>query len=287
MVYQTLLVLKLCDSYLLPSPTMTDHHQPEVNAVPQSTVAAKRTNRISLSLVISFLALAISIYSISGSDKTGTIDSTSINGTTENDLYYAPSDLPGVIAKVEQSLADITCGDSGGTGFAIEGEVSEGFASALVTNFHVIEACLDGGIEPTVAIGPNYEVETEAKIYSFDEDNDLAIIEVTTKIPPLSESTEFAKRGWWSMAIGNPYDQVFENVLYNNVTFGNITNVIDNFYNYTTATINSGNSGGPLVNSRGELIGINTWALSGLENGVWNIAVDSDALCEKLYKCEE
>ena len=287
MVYQTLLVLKLCDSYLLPSPTMTDHDQPEVNAVPQSTVAAKRTNRISLSLVISFLALAISIYSISGSDKTGTIDSTSINGTTEDDLYYAPSDLPGVIAKVEQSLADITCGDSGGTGFAIEGEVSDGFASALVTNFHVIEACLDGGIEPTVAIGPNYEVETEAKIYSFDEDNDLAIIEVTTKIPPLSESTEFAKRGWWSMAIGNPYDQVFENVLYNNVTFGNITNVIDNFYNYTTATINSGNSGGPLVNSRGELIGINTWALSGLENGVWNIAVDSDALCEKLYKCEE
>ena len=206
---------------------------------------------------------------------------------TENDLYYAPSDLPSVIAKVEKSLVDITCGESGGTGFSIEGEVSEGFASAIVTNFHVIEACLDGGIEPTVAIGPDYEEETEAKIYSFDEDNDLAIIEVTTKIPAISESNEFAKRGWWSMAIGNPYDQVFENVLYNNVTFGNITNVIDNFYNYTTATINSGNSGGPLVNSRGELIGINTWALSGLENGVWNIAVDSDALCEKLYVCGE
>jgi|688.fasta_scaffold532883_1 serine protease Do len=266
---------------------MTNHDQPEAIEVPHSTEAATRVNRISLSLVFSILALGISIYSISRSEETGAFDSTSANAMTENDLYYAPSDLPSVIAKVEKSLVDITCGESGGTGFSIEGEVSEGFASAIVTNFHVIEACLDGGIEPTVAIGPDYEEETEAKIYSFDEDNDLAIIEVTTKIPAISESNEFAKRGWWSMAIGNPYDQVFENVLYNNVTFGNITNVIDNFYNYTTATINSGNSGGPLVNSRGELIGINTWALSGLENGVWNIAVDSDALCEKLYVCGE
>jgi len=35
------------------------------------------------------------------------------------------------------------------------------------------------------------------------------------------------------------------------------------------------------------LIGINTWASSGTEDGVWNIAVDADALCEKLYECEE
>lgn len=265
---------------------MTDQPLPEIFEAPTKKDDETKPKKFSLSLVIAILALGLSIYSVSqnGNDS---VSNTTSEAIGNNDLYSAPANLPDMIAKVEQSLVDITCGDSGGTGFALDGEVSEGYASVIVTNHHVIEKCLDAGIEPTVAIGPDYEEETDAKIYSFDEDNDLALIEITTKIPSLPEATEFAKRGWWSMAIGNPYDQVFENVLYNNVTFGNITNVVDDFYNYTTATINSGNSGGPLVNSRGELIGINTWALSGLENGVWNIAVDSDALCEKLYDCGE
>jgi len=265
---------------------MTDQPLPEVFETPVKQNIENKPKKISLSLIVAFIALGISIYSVSQNGNE-VVSNQNSEATASNDLYAAPANLPDMIAQVEQSLVDITCGDSGGTGFALDGDVSEGFASVIVTNHHVIEKCLDAGIEPTVAIGPDYAEETDAKIYSFDEENDLALIEITTKIPSLPEATEFAKRGWWSMAIGNPYDQTFENILYNNVTFGNITNVVDDFYNYTSATINSGNSGGPLVNSRGELIGINTWAMSGLENGVWNIAVDSDALCEKLYDCGE
>ena len=280
-------ISQLCDYHLLLSPAMTDQPLPEVFEVPAKQENETKPKKVSLTLIVAVLALGLSVYAISQTSNSTNSEATSVTATSENDLYYAPSDLPGIIAQVEKSIVSIVCENSSGTGFALDGEPSEGFASVIVTNHHVIEACLDAGIEPTVAIGPDYEVETEAKIYSFDEDNDLAIIEVTTEIPFLPEATEFAKRGWWSMAIGNPYDSDIETTLYNNVTFGNITNVIDDLYNYTTATLNRGNSGGPLVNSRGELIGINTWASSGLENGVWNIAVDSDALCEKLYDCGE
>ena len=92
---------------------------------------------------------------------------------------------------------------------------------------------------------------------------------------------------WAKLRRGHTEDEGIEAVLDRYVSIGYIGHVFDSYYNYTSATLNRGNSGGPLVNSRGELIGINTFASSGLEDGVWNIAVDSDILCEKLYECED
>jgi S1-C subfamily serine protease len=89
------------------------------------------------------------------------------------------------------------------------------------------------------------------------------------------------------MAMGNPSDPDLEVSLDRYVSFGYIGYVLDKYWNYTSATLNRGNSGGPLVNSRGELIGINTFTSSGLEEGVWNIAVDSAVLCERLVACED
>ena len=113
------------------------------------------------------------------------------------------------------------------------------------------------------------------------------LLEIDEALPRLANAENFAKRGWWTMAIGNPVDTDFDEyeVLYNSTTFGNISFVLDELWNYTSATINGGNSGGPLVNSRGELIGINSIAGASTEGGVWNIAVDSDALCEQIYDC--
>jgi S1-C subfamily serine protease len=265
---------------------MTDQPLPEAFETPVNQNTEVKPKKISLSLIFAFIALGISIYSVSQNGNEVASNQNS-EATASNDLYAAPTDLPGLIAQVEKSIVDITCGESGGTGFAYSSDASEGYMTVVVTNHHVIDECLEKGIEPTVYLSPEYSEETEAIIYSHDEDSDLALIDIKASIPPIPSSEYFAERGWWSMAIGNPYDSDIETTLYNNVTIGIITNVIDDFYNYTTATLNKGNSGGPLVNSRGELIGINTWASSGTEDGVWNIAVDADALCEKLYDCGE
>ena len=210
--------------------------------------------------------------------------------TDETSLFAAPDDLDALIKKVGESVVDIYCesGDgSGGTGFAHDDEpVTAGYLTTLVTNHHVIESCWDAGTEVVVYIGDDFETEVMGIIAGVDEENDLALIEIKEKLPLILSAEDFAEPGWWSMAIGNPVDEEIEEVLDRYVSIGYIGFVLDGYYNYTSATLNRGNSGGPLVNSRGELIGINTFATSGLDNGVWNIAVDSDILCEKLYKCD-
>ena len=210
--------------------------------------------------------------------------------TDETSLFTAPDDLDALIKKVGESVVDIYCesGDgSGGTGFAHDDEpVTAGYLTTLVTNHHVIESCWDAGTEVVVYIGDDFETEVMGIIAGVDEENDLALIEIKEKLPLIISAEDFAEPGWWSMAIGNPVDEEIEEVLDRYVSIGYIGFVLDGYYNYTSATLNRGNSGGPLVNSRGELIGINTFATSGLDNGVWNIAVDSDILCEKLYNCD-
>jgi len=210
--------------------------------------------------------------------------------TDETSLFAAPDDLDALIKKVGESVVDIYCesGDgSGGTGFAHDDEpVTAGYLTTLVTNHHVIESCWDAGTQVVVYIGDDFETEVMGIIAGVDEENDLALIEIKKRLPLILSAEDFAKPGWWSIAIGNPVDEEIEEVLDRYVSIGYIGFVLDGYYNYTSATLNRGNSGGPLVNSRGELIGINTFATSGLDNGVWNIAVDSDILCEKLYNCD-
>jgi len=206
-------------------------------------------------------------------------------GPSENaDLYLPPSDLEGFISNVAASLVLIECADSSGTGFAFDIEgFDAGYKTFVVTNHHVITDCIDNPDALTVSFGEGYKETTKSEIYNYDEENDLSLVQVEAELPVLVESNDFAKQGWWSMAIGNPLGD--QELLFNATTFGNIVGVEDERYNFTAAIINPGNSGGPLVNSRGELIGINTYAWASTEDGVANIAVDSGLLCVKVIDC--
>ena len=145
-------------------------------------------------------------------------------------------------SRAEQSL---------GSGVVIS---SDGY---VVTNNHVIG---DDVAEVTVTVGDHRDVK--AKIIGVDSWTDLALLKIdATGLPviPWGDSSKL-KVAEWVMAVGNPFS------LNQTVTLGIVSalgraNVgITQYEDFiqTDAAINPGNSGGALINSRGELVGINT-----------------------------
>ena len=131
----------------------------------------------------------------------------------------------------------------------------------VVTNSHVIGS---ENAEITVVFGDKHEAP--AKIVGIDKATDLALVKVAQPSqPPLRwGDSNRVKVAEWVLAIGSPYQ------LNQTVTLGIVSAVgrknlgfseYEDFIQ-TDAAINQGNSGGALINSRGELIGINTGILS-------------------------
>lgn len=129
----------------------------------------------------------------------------------------------------------------------------------IVTNNHVV-ADAD---ELTVTLNDNKEYS--ARIIGTDKTTDLALIKIEGKnLPAITiTNSENIKVGEWVLAVGNPFN------LTNTVTAGIVSakgrslyrNGVESFIQ-TDAAINPGNSGGALVNTRGELIGINAMLYS-------------------------
>lgn len=129
----------------------------------------------------------------------------------------------------------------------------------IVTNNHVV----DGADELTVTLDDNREFS--ARIIGTDKNTDLALIKIDGKnLPtlPIGDSDKL-RIGEWVLAVGNPFN------LNSTVTAGIVSakarslgaNGIESFIQ-TDAAINAGNSGGALVNTKGELVGINAMLYS-------------------------
>ncbi|MEJ8474724.1 Do family serine endopeptidase [Roseibium algae] len=142
-----------------------------------------------------------------------------------------------------------------GSGFVIDGT-----AGIIITNNHVIE----GADEITVNFNDGSQLEAE--LIGTDEKTDIAVLKVTPETPLVDVSfgdSEAIRVGDWVMAIGNPFG------LGGTVTVGIVSaqnrdihsGPYDNFIQ-TDASINRGNSGGPLFDMDGKVIGINTAIIS-------------------------
>ena len=138
-------------------------------------------------------------------------------------------------------------------------QVSSFRLTDIVTNNHVVE----GADELTVTLNDNREFS--ARIIGTDKTTDLALIKVDgSNLPtlPIGDSDKL-KVGEWVIAVGNPFG------LNNTVTAGIVSakarslgaNGVESFIQ-TDAAINAGNSGGALVNTQGQLVGINAMLYS-------------------------
>jgi len=127
----------------------------------------------------------------------------------------------------------------------------------IVTNNHVIDGATD--LEITL----NNRKKYKAILIGTDSKNDIALLKIDAEeiLPyiPFSDSDNL-NIGEWVLAVGNPYN------LTSTVTAGIVSakgrdlqgNYSTDSFIQTDAAVNPGNSGGALVNSRGELVGINT-----------------------------
>jgi serine protease Do len=143
-----------------------------------------------------------------------------------------------------------------GSGFVVD--ANEGL---VVTNNHVI----DGADEIVVNFSEGSKLKVD-KVLGKDSKTDLALLKVTPKKPLKAVSfgnSSDLKVGDWVMAIGNPFG------LGGSVTVGiisakqrDINSGPYDDYLQTDAAINKGNSGGPLFNMDGQVIGVNTAIIS-------------------------
>ena len=129
----------------------------------------------------------------------------------------------------------------------------------IVTNNHVV----DGADELTVTLNENSK-EYSARVVGADKSTDLALIKIDAKNLPaiVIANSDDVRVGEWVLAVGNPLG------LNNTVTAGIVSAKARSMGQgvsamiQTDAAINQGNSGGALVNTRGELIGINAMLYS-------------------------
>jgi S1-C subfamily serine protease len=168
------------------------------------------------------------------------------------------------------SVAQITVGANGrggqGSGFVISPD------GLIVTNNHVVADA------KSVRVRMQDGVASEARVLGRDPDTDIALIRTDTSLgvaAPLGNS-KYLKRGQIAVAIGNPLG--FEWT----VTAGVISalgrsmraqngRLIDDVVQ-TDAALNPGNSGGPLISSAGEVIGVNTAVIRGAQGIAFAVA---------------
>lgn len=223
----------------------------------------------------------------------------SISGYSDTSIAVANKVLPSVVGiKVTYSVSSpyysyYGMGNSSATATGSGVIITED--GYILTNNHVVSSSgsssyyqVSQATSLTVTLY-NDETEYEAKIIGTDAQTDLAVLKIEKnglQAADLGDS-DSVKVGEFAMAIGNPLNMP------STVTTGIISatnrNITSEDVTYkviqTDAAINSGNSGGALINSEGKVIGINTLKLSG--SGIEGIGFaipinDTRAVCDQL-----
>jgi len=181
-------------------------------------------------------------------------------------LKSSQDDFSGIVKEAVKSVVTISTQSSIGSGFIID---SSGY---IVTNYHVIAQH-----ENSVRVITFNRNSYDAQLVGKDETRDIALLKIGGDFEylKLADSSDL-QVGRKVIAIGNPLGLSFT------VTEG-IVSALNRIgpsglaeYVQTDVSLNPGNSGGPLIDTKGEVIGINNFKVGGAES--LGFALESDAI---------
>lgn len=193
----------------------------------------------------------------------------------------APNDLVALSPQVLKSVVTVFCDQGLGTGWAAKVTIpasvtAQGMKTFLVTNHHVVEDCIGAG---EVTLTDNAGNSAIGYIASADATKDLAGIYTKMVLPTLSFRGERPAQGWWVGVLGSPRG------LDGYLTTGLVSKVVADGTEFgVSASLNPGNSGGPIFDRDGRVLGIATYKL--LESESLGFARSATLLCTTIVKCD-
>lgn len=176
----------------------------------------------------------------------------------------------GVVEKAGAAVVSLSVGNGAGSGFVV---TPDGY---VMTNSHVVSSA------KRIRVRTSTGEEAEARVVGDDPATDLALVRVETPLPYLPVDGTISPRvGQLAVAIGNPLG--FESTVSTGVVSalgrslrGRGNRLIDGVIQHT-APLNPGNSGGPLLDTAGRVIGVNTAIIARSQNLGFAIAVETAA----------
>lgn len=170
-------------------------------------------------------------------------------------LINAQPNYPDVVAKARDSVVEISCGHASGAGVAVNMPLPDTYKTGIMTAAHLFSECAEG--DETILVtykGAEYKGKLArkdpavGKVSSYENPVDLALVFLRENLPKLDPAPE-AKQGDWALVMGHPWSRTYY------ATAGIVSDSDADAY-YTDASANEGNSGGPLLDSRGRVLGI-------------------------------
>lgn len=246
---------KIVIAYPNPEPNLRPESK-KAHSKPRQTFPVVLSIVLSIVLVIVVAAGLVAAWMLSKADDESASPTEDVPLSAE-DIYTKIS--PSVVEIVAESSTEI----STGTGFFYDNK------GTVITNYHVIENCQKAEI--IIGNGSKFEVTS---VLGYDADRDIAILSTNCKFSkPLSIRSTTVKTGEKVYAIGSSLgltgslsDGIISAV--NRIVEGNV-------YIQTTAPISKGNSGGPLVDADGKVVGIICASFTDGQN--LNLAIPIDA----------
>ena len=255
-----------------------EHNNFEDNKKPKNKRGLKIFGTIAITLAIALsgglIGGLVTYETITSNLEGKTVNLAPVNFTQSDEKALSAQE---VYQKVSPAVVTISTKGTEYKGFFaqnVEG-IGSGFIinedGYILTNYHVVELAISNNTKDVTVILSTGE-EVAAKVVNYDQNRDIAMIKLAdgTKVPAVAElgDSDGLYVGQEVVAIGTPLGKNFAQTLTKGIVSGvnrNLTTEGGNTGDYiqTDAAINSGNSGGPLINTKGEVIGINTAKLSG------------------------